>query len=443
MLTKKAPIFAVLGVLFCAVVWTYFTNQSISTNDYLEVSLDTDSRFGWSVALDKNVLAVHARGPGGYRYSSDNDIIYLFEKKGSVWEQVQQISGDTVGDNNFSSDGIVSFRGATLITAGSADILNEDLLHLYSFRKSGNNWKHVHTDRVQNVRPNTSNFRAIESYFTSASLFNDMLAVGFRDSFSYPTHDSVGGVTRPDGIPAIDSVLIFKKDESDWKEVWRIASHVDDKTEGAYTEVDTESYAGFGEAVALDEGVLVVGSGRWGSTAGNKVLLFEKIDTVWDKTLEISKNDGGNGFLPVDIGKEFNGSDFGSAVALSGDILAVGMSSYGDYVDSAVEKSHGDYGAVYLFEKKGGNWKRVLKISHDDSSDLKVNLSPEDHFGFSVALFGNILAVGVPGEGEEPAGNWFGGYRKLSRGATYLFEKGEQGKWSQVLKISDKRDTEY
>ena len=242
------------------------------------------------------------------------------------------------------------------------------------------------------------------------------------------------------GLISIDSVLIFEKDRSGWKQVWRIADHIDDRTEGAYTEVNARSYGFFGDEVELaDEDTLVISAN--GVYRMGAVFLFEKKGDVWNRTLEISKNDGGVGFLNIAVEEESNREDFGSAVALSGNILAVGMSAYGDYVDSAAEKSHGNRGAVYIFEKKNGSWEQVLKIS-DDSDDLKVSLDPEDNFGSSVALFGNVLAVGASGEGEASADNFFGGYVKLNRGAVYLFERDRRGKWSQVFKISDMKDAE-
>ncbi len=85
---------------------------------------------------------------------------------------------------------------------------------------------------------------------------------------------------------------------------------------------------------------------------------------------------------------------FGLSVALSGDTLAVG-SHYEDlaYAAGAGYGIRGDNedelgrGAVYVFRRSAGAWQQEARL---ESSDTE-----HDHFGYSVALSGDALAVGA------------------------------------------------
>lgn len=120
---------------------------------------------------------------------------------------------------------------------------------------------------------------------------------------------------------------------------------------------------------------------------------------------------------------------FGSSVALSGDTLAVGAPGErscatginGDQADIGCLRA----GAVYVFTRTGGSWTQQAFIK---PSNTRV----EQSFGSSVALNGDALAVGAPGDWSCAAGvngnqsdvNCFGA------GAVYLFTR-TAGAWSQ------------
>jgi hypothetical protein len=79
------------------------------------------------------------------------------------------------------------------------------------------------------------------------------------------------------------------------------------------------------------------------------------------------------------------GARFGGAVAVSGDTLAVGTASY---VDPGRPFARG---AVWVFTRAGASWT----LQHKIENPLQVN----DSFGISVALAGDVLVVGAPGDG--------------------------------------------
>ena len=108
---------------------------------------------------------------------------------------------------------------------------------------------------------------------------------------------------------------------------------------------------------------------------------------------------------------------FGFAVALDGDVAAAG--AYRDD-DACPADPNCDSGAVYLFARDQGGpdgWGQVIKLTAGDAGQSA-------QFGWSVALDGDRLVVGSPGDDEG------GAYA----GAAYLFERNAGGadNWGQV-----------
>ena len=120
----------------------------------------------------------------------------------------------------------------------------------------------------------------------------------------------------------------------------------------------------------------------------------------------------------------------GFSVAISCQTIAAGA-RYGGGLTALP-----DQGAVYIYEPVGANgaWIRTKKL-------LAFDAGASDYFGHSVALSGNILAVGAP---NEDGGN---GDLIDDAGAVYLFERdlGGVDNWGLIKKISasDKGSFDY
>jgi len=115
------------------------------------------------------------------------------------------------------------------------------------------------------------------------------------------------------------------------------------------------------------------------------------------------------------------GDLFGHAVALSGDTLVVGA-PYEDSSDSGVDADQTDNsaslaGAAYVFVRDGSTWTQqaYLKAS---------NAGAGDQFGYSVALSGDVFAIGAPNEDSSAVGVNSGGQADngaAASGAAYVF----------------------
>ena len=107
------------------------------------------------------------------------------------------------------------------------------------------------------------------------------------------------------------------------------------------------------------------------------------------------------------------GDLFGFSVALSGDTLAVGAVGEG-----GVDNRTPDAGAVYVFSRDdNGVWRPQDFLR-------AINADTRDQFGFSVALSGDILAVGAVGEGGVDN-------RTPDAGAVYVYSRDNNGEWHQ------------
>ncbi len=170
----------------------------------------------------------------------------------------------------------------------------------------------------------------------------------------------------------------------------------------------------FGDAVALDGNLAAVGVP--GKVQDNlfgvgAVHLFEReIDGSWSELVQLSP-------------EQWNlYGDFGASLELEGDWLAVGMPGRDTACPGLLNCRSG---SVVLFHRESsGTWMPLPEITPSDSDRL-------DRFGASVALSGDWLAVGAPGEGHDgvPLAEGNG------EGAVYLFRRNAADEWIEHVRL--------
>jgi hypothetical protein len=123
--------------------------------------------------------------------------------------------------------------------------------------------------------------------------------------------------------------------------------------------------------------------------------------------------------VPLPDSSPLIGDGFGASVALAGDTLVVGVPTEGSNAGGTADAAP-DSGGVFVYVRNGASWTQqaFLKASTVTEGDV---------FGSSVALQGDLLVVGAPGEASPGPGDAFG--------AAYLFRR-DAGIWTQsaVLK---------
>jgi hypothetical protein len=191
-------------------------------------------------------------------------------------------------------------------------------------------------------------------------------------------------------------------------------------------------YQNYGSSVAVDGAYAVVGVkgdgiGASGSTefirGAGSAYIYKSVNGVWTPIKKITASS-----------RELN-AYFGARVAIRGNTIVIG--AYG-VNDSLAYPFVLGAGAVYVFNKDQGgidNWGQVKKIK-------TTSPTASGMFGFSVAIRGNTIAVGAPGENGYASGNTV-----TNAGAAYLFDKDQGGvnNWGQTFKISasDKSANDY
>jgi hypothetical protein len=118
--------------------------------------------------------------------------------------------------------------------------------------------------------------------------------------------------------------------------------------------------------------------------------------------------------------------NFGFSVALSGDTLAVGAVGETPDPDAGVPPQSG---AVYVFQLSGTTWTMAAELQ---ASNARLG----DEFGWSLALAGDTLVVGAPGESSDATG--VGGDQSdtsaSGAGAAYVFTGSGSG-WTQTAYV--------
>ncbi|MGK3986771.1 hypothetical protein WME99_27235 [Sorangium sp. So ce136] len=155
-----------------------------------------------------------------------------------------------------------------------------------------------------------------------------------------------------------------------------------------------------GGSVAVWQDTAVVGvneRGKHGGASGS-AHVFVRAGSAWSEQQRLLPAAGAS---PAD--------EFGAAVAISGDKLVVGAPGDGERGAAS--------GAAYVFTRAGSAWSQPKKLLPDGES-------AGDRFGSSVAISGNTIVVGAPGDGDRGAGS----------GAAHVFVRADSA-WSRQQKL--------
>jgi hypothetical protein len=338
--------------------------------------------FGKSVATDGTRLIVGAWGDNGYRGSA-----YIFLKQDGEWYYEDKLVVENQGSGAWFGAG-VQIQGDRAVI--SAEREGSSAGAVYVFERVAGKWA-----LQQRLVP--SNLIAGDAFGSHIALDGDRLLVGAAGDAGYSSYlgykgyacvfekqdgqwvekarladplgvsgDTFGYCVALEGDTAFISkpakttgqVLVFTRQGNTWTLSARLAGAVYDDR--------------FGHSIAVDNGVLVVGS-NWAYSRKGKVQVFIGAGANWQQQAELVASDGAV-------------SDwFGSCVAIDGNrILA----------------SSPQFGQSYLFEYSGSVWsqKAILRSNQYGVQGLA---------GYSLALLGDDAFIGAP-EAYYLAGDYAG-----------------------------------
>ena len=360
--------------------------------------------FGYSVALSGDTLAVGAyqedsaaTGVGGNPANdgaTDTGAVFVFRRAGTIWQQEAYLKASTTDTEDWFGFS-VALSGDTLAVAavgedsaaagvgGDQDDDSADTSGaVYVFQRTGSTWQ-------QEAYIKASNPGAFDNFGWSVALSGDVLVVGATGEAS--AAQGVDGDQGDNTAADSGAAYVFRRSGSTWQQ------------EAYLKASNAEAGDGFGNSVALSGDVLAVAAYLEDSAArgvdadqGNNVAedsgavyVFRRPSATWQQETYIKASNPG----------AFD--NFGRSVAVSGDVLVVGA----DGEDSGApgvggnedDDSASGSGAAYVFRRTGSGWQQEVYLKAS-------NPGIDDYFGASVALSGDVLAVGASGEDSAATG---------------------------------------
>lgn len=323
-----------------------------------------DDYFGNSVAIDGDLVVVGAYGEDDLGNNSGAAYVYERDRGGeNNWGEVIKLTAsDSAEDDEFGFS--VSISGDTIVVGairegGSGS--NCGAAYIYERNQGGpDNWGEVTKLTATDAQDN--------DYFGNSVAINlDTIIIG---------------AFKEDGIGSFrGAAYIFDRNQGgsgNWGEVTKLMAS------------DAENDDKFGLSVAIDGDAVVVGSlgeDGLGSDRGAAYIYLRNQGGMdqWGEVKKLTASDSGDY------------DEYGRSVAINGDRIGVGANF------------EGIGGSAYLYDNNHGgvnNWGEVTKLTASDSEDY-------DWFGFSIALYKNIVVVGAPFEDGDD----------FDCGAAYVFEE--------------------
>lgn len=310
-----------------------FTEFKLTTSDAV-----TNAQYGRSVAIDGDLVAVGMGGDGAigavYVYKRQG-MRYIPEAKLVPPESIPDTCPETEVGNCPEFGRTVAIQGNTVfVGARFAPVDNLKAGAVYVFRKQGDLWQYE--DKIVSPDP-----EAGDNFGRALAIQGTLLVVTARK-----TNLEEGAAY----------VFVYKGGR--W--IHQANIEASDPTPGAY----------FGQSVDIQGDVIAIGARNANPNGAGGFYLFRKSGDGWREIAKVTPSDGQDD------------DQYGFAIAISGDTIVVGARR------ADVSTSKSNTGAVYVYLLKGDSVELVTKLTASD-------LSKSDEFGQSVAIAGDVIAVGA------------------------------------------------
>jgi PKD domain/Bacterial Ig domain/FG-GAP repeat/Putative Ig domain len=430
-----------------------------------------DDYFGVSVTVSGDAIVVGA--PGEYGDVGETGAAYVFQRtQGGVdnWGEVTILRATDAQDSDYfghsvAVSGDVIIVGAYYEDGGAGDpVLDSGAAYVFLRTQGGaDNWGEVQILRA-------SDAQAYDFFGFSVAVSGDVIVVGaiYEDGgpgdplfdagaayvFQYQAHywqetvinhasDAQVGDWLGYSLAVSGDIIVVGAPYEDGGPGdplnWAGAAYVFQRTEGGADEwgevktlraSDAQADDQFGYSVAVSGDVIVIGAYCEDGGAGDPLFwagaayVFQRAqggENAWGEEKILHASDA----QIMDF--------FGASVAVSGDVIVVGANEEDGGAGNPISES----GAAYVFQRTQGgadNWGEVTILHASDAQAA-------DHFGWSVAVSGGVIAVGAYAE-DGGAGDPVN-----DSGAAYVFQctQGGPDEWDevQILHASDAQVDDY
>jgi hypothetical protein len=343
---------------------------------------DAEPGYGRSVAMGSDLIAVGDGGDGSigavYVYKRLGTI-YVFEKKLDFPEAIPEDCLDARQSEDPEDEfGLCPEFGRTVGIEGNTVFVGARFapvgdLHagaVYVFQKQGSFW--TYEGKIVSPAP-----EAEDNFGRALAVQGNLLVV----------------TARKENLEANDvgSAYVYLYEEGEW--VYHTKLTASDATPGAY----------FGQSVAVQGENLVIGARNADPKGAGGFYLFRGFGEDWTEVAKITPPNGKNN------------DQYGFSIEISGDTVVVGARRMDQ--SNTVK----DTGAAFIYSLKEGSPELVTKLTASDAM-------PFDEFGQSVAIAGDVIAVGAWKDDLDAVNE------KTGLGSIYLFRQ-KGGQWIQTGKI--------
>ncbi len=349
-----------------------------------------DDYFGWSVSVSSDVCIIGADEDdnGGVNTGS----AYIFRFQDPNWgEEVKLTAFDGEADDFFGGSVSVS-QDVCVIGAHGNDDNGDASGSAYVYRFDGNDW-------VYEAKLLASDGQVRDLFGWSVSVSGNVCIVGAKSDSDNGVSSGSAYIFRYDGGEWIEEQKLTASDADSWDnfgvcvsmnpDVCLVGAWGNDSYAGAayvfrYSEpnwvqeaklvaFDQAEYDWFGESVAIDGDICIVGAvgdDDGGEQSGSAyVFRFDGADWIHEAKLTASDAT----FYDL----------FGESVAVNSNVCLVGAYRDGDDVSYT--------GSAYIFRFEDPNWVEKDKLTAFDAGD-------RDYFGWSVSLDSGNAVIGADGK---------------------------------------------
>ena len=377
---------AAIQALLPPLTQTYLKASNTGANDLFGVDIAVD---GDTVAIGASHEASNATGSGGDQANNDAPgagAVYVFVRTDTGWAQQAYLKASNTGSSDLFGE-ILALSGDTLVVSAGledsaaigvdgdqADNSAAGAGAAYVFTRTNGVW-------TQQAYLKASNTEAQDWFGWSVAVDGDTIVVGAIHESSNAT--GVNGDQADNSYSWAGAAYVFERTDGVWSQT-------------AYLKADVPRRGGwFGYSVGVSGTTIVVGAP---DINGGRAYVFERVNGSWTPQATLTP------------APELSGQ-FGIGVAIDGDTIAIGAQSQGEQMSGTSPP-----GAALVYVRTGGTWtlQAFLKPPHADYGDM---------IGHVVALSGDALLVGAPGD-DSAATGINGDQRDNSAsyaGAAYLF----------------------
>jgi len=381
-------------VIGAGAVYVYVKNGSGWSFQQKLVGVGTNGRtygdqFGFSVAISGDTLIAGVPGQSydenGATLMSSSGAAYVFTRSAGVWSLQQKLVASTTNGRNPGDDfgHSVAISGDTIVIGAPNHAFDENGANAVSyagaafvFTRSANVW----SVQQKLVGGGTNGRVSGDNFGNSLALSGNTVVIGAP----YQDYDENGA----NSVSEAGAAYVFTRSGSVWS--------LEEKLVAMGTH-GRESGDQFGSSVALSGETVVIGAPFQDYDAdGNNLIgdagaayAFTRTAGVWSFEQKLA-GQGNNGRGAND--------QFGTSTAVFNDTVIVGAPL--QETDENGDNPITDAGAAFVFARSSGVWSLEKKLAGSGTNG-RMNT---DYFGFGIAVCGNTVAIGAPGQDYDGSG---------------------------------------